>query len=168
MQRKHAASRTRQNIFRAKRYDVEKTISFRVRGEDEWQDGTTGNISLSGLLFRSEHVVKPSTPIEMKLELPPELRGSGDAEVFRRGVIVRSSMCSTETGETFLAYGVIVLPESGKSTVAILGVPIDNLSMDDVMRVVEDRITEGGFHQIATANVDFLIQSIHDDELHEI
>src|ERR1700677_4522207 len=56
---------------------------------------------------------------------------------------------------------------SRKNKVAILGVPIDNLSMDEVMQTLEDHIAEGGFHQIATANVDFLIKSIHDDELHE-
>jgi hypothetical protein len=36
-----------------------------------------------------------------------------------------------------------------------------------VMQVLEDDIAEGGFHQVATANVDFLIKSIHDDELQE-
>jgi N-acetylglucosaminyldiphosphoundecaprenol N-acetyl-beta-D-mannosaminyltransferase len=164
----HVADKTPQEIFRAKRYEVETTISFRVRGEENWREGMAGNISVSGVLFRSDHIVKPSTPIEMKLELPPELRGAGGMQVFRQGVIVRSSVCSTDSGEMTLCYGAIVQPESGKSTVAILGVPIDNLSMDEVMRILEDQITEGGFHQVATANVDFLIQSIHDDELREI
>lgn len=54
-----------------------------------------------------------------------------------------------------------------KNKVVILGVPIDNLSMDEVIQALEDQILEGGFHQVATANVDFLINSIHDDELHE-
>src|SRR5579859_7166166 len=168
MQRRQVADRTRQNICRANRHNVETTIRFRVRGEQEWREGMTGNISLSGLLFRSDHVLKPSTPIDMKLELPPELHGAEGVEMVRRGVIVRSSVCSTAPGDLSLVYGAIVLPDSGKSTIAILGVPIDNLSMDEVMRVIEDQITGGSFHQIATANVDFLIQSIHDDELHEI
>jgi N-acetylglucosaminyldiphosphoundecaprenol N-acetyl-beta-D-mannosaminyltransferase len=51
--------------------------------------------------------------------------------------------------------------------VAILGVAVDNLTMDEVLTAVEAKIQEGGFHQIATANVDFLIQSIHDEELYE-
>jgi N-acetylglucosaminyldiphosphoundecaprenol N-acetyl-beta-D-mannosaminyltransferase len=51
--------------------------------------------------------------------------------------------------------------------VAILGVAIDNLTMDEVLDSVEAKITEGGFHQIATANVDFLMKSIHDEELYE-
>lgn len=51
--------------------------------------------------------------------------------------------------------------------VAILGVAVDNLTMDEVLAAVEAEIREGGFHQIATANVDFLIKSIHDEELYE-
>lgn len=51
--------------------------------------------------------------------------------------------------------------------VAILGVAVDNLTMDEVVATVESQIREGGFHQIATANVDFLIKSIHDEELYE-
>lgn len=57
--------------------------------------------------------------------------------------------------------------QSRKSKVAILGVPVDNLSMDEVMQVLESYIIEGGFHQVATANVDFLIKAIHDEELRE-
>ncbi len=53
-------------------------------------------------------------------------------------------------------------------SVAILGVPIDNVNMDQVLGDIEASIDEGGFHQIATANVDFLINSIHDLELKEI
>ena len=53
-------------------------------------------------------------------------------------------------------------------SVAILGVPIDNVTMPQVLGAIETSIDEGGFHQIATANVDFLINSIHDLELKEI
>jgi N-acetylglucosaminyldiphosphoundecaprenol N-acetyl-beta-D-mannosaminyltransferase len=51
--------------------------------------------------------------------------------------------------------------------IAILGVAIDNLTMADVLSIVEEEIAEGGFHQIATANVDFLVNSVNDDELRE-
>jgi N-acetylglucosaminyldiphosphoundecaprenol N-acetyl-beta-D-mannosaminyltransferase len=51
--------------------------------------------------------------------------------------------------------------------VAILGVAIDNLTMAEVLSIVEEQIAEGGFHQIATANVDFLITAVNDDELCE-
>jgi len=59
------------------------------------------------------------------------------------------------------------MKELRETSVAILGVAIDNLTMEEVLNVVESKISEGGFHQIATANVDFLINSIHDEELRE-
>ena len=54
-----------------------------------------------------------------------------------------------------------------ETSVAILGIAIDNLTMQEVLDAVEAEIAEGGFHQIATANVDFLINSVHDEELRE-
>jgi len=57
--------------------------------------------------------------------------------------------------------------ELRESRVAILGVAIDNLTMDQVLDAVEAQIAEGGFHQIATANVDFLMKSVRDEELRE-
>ncbi len=54
------------------------------------------------------------------------------------------------------------------SLVSVMGVPIDNVSMDDVLEKVQEWVLEGGFHQIATANTDFLINSILDDELEEV
>jgi N-acetylglucosaminyldiphosphoundecaprenol N-acetyl-beta-D-mannosaminyltransferase len=57
--------------------------------------------------------------------------------------------------------------KSKDSRVAILGVAVDNLTMGEVLDAVEASIAEGGFHQIATANVDFLMNSIHDEELYE-
>ncbi|AXC14751.1 N-acetylmannosaminyltransferase [Acidisarcina polymorpha] len=50
----------------------------------------------------------------------------------------------------------------------MIGVPIDNVSMDEAVEAIENGIHEGGFHHIATANVDFLITSIHDQELKDI
>ena len=57
--------------------------------------------------------------------------------------------------------------ELRKTSVAILGVAIDNLMMKEVLDAVEAQIAEGGFHQVATANVDFLINSVSDEELRE-
>jgi N-acetylglucosaminyldiphosphoundecaprenol N-acetyl-beta-D-mannosaminyltransferase len=54
------------------------------------------------------------------------------------------------------------------NSVAILGVPIDNVTMSQALGAIEASIVEGGFHQFATANVDFLINSIHDLELKEV
>jgi N-acetylglucosaminyldiphosphoundecaprenol N-acetyl-beta-D-mannosaminyltransferase len=59
------------------------------------------------------------------------------------------------------------MKKSKDPRVAILGVAVDNLTMEEVLDAVDASIAEGGFHQIATANVDFLMKSIHDEELYE-
>jgi N-acetylglucosaminyldiphosphoundecaprenol N-acetyl-beta-D-mannosaminyltransferase len=60
------------------------------------------------------------------------------------------------------------MSETAKSRVAILGIAIDNLTMDQVLEAVQSQIAEGGFHQIATANADFLTQCVRDEELREV
>jgi len=54
------------------------------------------------------------------------------------------------------------------STVAILGVPFHNLDMDEAIAAIEDQIREGGFHQIATANVDFLKNAMESQRVRDI
>ena len=54
------------------------------------------------------------------------------------------------------------------NAVAVLGVPFHNVTMDDAVSFIDEKIQEGGFHQIATANVDFLMHAIRDRELQEI
>jgi N-acetylglucosaminyldiphosphoundecaprenol N-acetyl-beta-D-mannosaminyltransferase len=56
----------------------------------------------------------------------------------------------------------------GLKRIAILGVPIDNLSMDETIEALDRLIETDGFHQIATANVDFLMKAIGDEELMDI
>src|ERR1700678_2692025 len=54
------------------------------------------------------------------------------------------------------------------STVAVLGVPFHNVTMDEAVALIEEQIREGGFHQVATANVDFLKNSMKNQELRDI
>ena len=57
---------------------------------------------------------------------------------------------------------------AGLRRIAILGVPIDNLSMDETIEAMDRLIESDGFHQVATANVDFLMKAIGDDQLMDI
>ncbi|MBV8902814.1 MAG: WecB/TagA/CpsF family glycosyltransferase [Acidobacteriia bacterium] len=52
--------------------------------------------------------------------------------------------------------------------VAILGVPIDNVSMEEALGRIEEFIQEGSCHQIATANVDYLVHAQKDSGYQEI
>jgi len=57
---------------------------------------------------------------------------------------------------------------SSCSTVAVLGVPFQNVTMDETVALIEEQIREGGFHQVATANVDFLKNAMQDEDLRDI
>jgi N-acetylglucosaminyldiphosphoundecaprenol N-acetyl-beta-D-mannosaminyltransferase len=55
-----------------------------------------------------------------------------------------------------------------RNRIALLGVGIDNLSMDAVVEIIDALIEKGGCHQVATANVDFLTKAFDDAELLDI
>ncbi len=52
--------------------------------------------------------------------------------------------------------------------IAVLGLPLDSLSTVDAVTAIEDLILSGGTHQIATANLDFWLNSLGDRHLHRI
>jgi len=53
------------------------------------------------------------------------------------------------------------------TNVAVLGIPFHNVTMDEAVALIEEQIREGGFHQIATANVDFLKNAMRDRRLRD-
>lgn len=94
---------TQPEIPRARRYEIGTAIRFRVRGEREWHEGLTENISVSGLLIRAGRALEPRTAIEMRFFLPVELDGECAAEVFCRGFVIRSSKCRIPAGTYTIA-----------------------------------------------------------------
>jgi len=94
-------------VFRARRYEIGTHIRFRVRGDREWHEGVTENISISGVLIRGTHSLEPNTAIEMKFFLPVELDGECAAEVFCRGIVVRSSKCRIPAGTVTIAARIV-------------------------------------------------------------
>jgi PilZ domain len=76
---------------RAPRYRLRIPLRYRPSGDHQWRDGDTENISRSGVLFRTDHLMPPQTAIEMLLALPAEVGGSDEsATVICRGRIVRT------------------------------------------------------------------------------
>jgi len=55
-----------------------------------------------------------------------------------------------------------------RKTVAILGIPIDDLDSAQALQRLEQFVESGRFHQVATANTDFLIKAHADPELKSI
>jgi len=81
---------TRKARQRAKRFAVRTSLRYRISGESQWRQGTTENISASGVLFRCEHSLEPRTPIEMSWAVPVAVLGSAGAQVDCRGIVVRA------------------------------------------------------------------------------
>jgi len=88
---------------RAQRFGIQMALRYRRSGESKWWNGTTENISRSGVLFRGEIFAEPQTPLEMSFVLPDENFGVRPAEVFCRGVVVRSEHPRDARAFPFLA-----------------------------------------------------------------
>jgi N-acetylglucosaminyldiphosphoundecaprenol N-acetyl-beta-D-mannosaminyltransferase len=52
--------------------------------------------------------------------------------------------------------------------ISILGLPFTNVTMEGAVAKIDSFIAEGGFHQVATANVDFVSRAMADTRLQEI
>lgn len=98
-----AMSTTDAEISRARRFEIGTIIRYRIRGERDWHEGQTENISISGVLIRSERSLEPQTAIEMRFFLPVELDGECAAEIFCRGFVIRSSKCRIPAGSFTIA-----------------------------------------------------------------
>src|SRR2546426_3417024 len=88
-----AESQTRRqklSPFRAQRFNLQLPMRYRLVGDNAWREGTTENISRSGMLFRAEEVIPTHVQLEINLVLPAEIAGLAAAEVVCRGEIVRT------------------------------------------------------------------------------
>ncbi len=52
--------------------------------------------------------------------------------------------------------------------ITILGIPIDNVTTDDVMAHIAVWLEQGGAHQIATVNPEFVMEAQHNAEFREV
>jgi len=103
MESDRALSATNAEVSRARRYEIGTVIRYRVRGERDWHEGMTENISISGVLIRTDRSLDSQTAIEMRFFLPVELDGECAAEVFCRGFVIRSSKCRVPAGTFTIA-----------------------------------------------------------------
>jgi PAS domain S-box-containing protein len=76
--------------LRAQRFNLHLPVKYRLLGEADWRQGTTENISRSGMLFRAEEMIPPTAQLEINFVLPAEIAGLSAAEVVCRGEIVRA------------------------------------------------------------------------------
>ncbi len=72
---------------RAPRFDLRVPVRYRAFGGDDWHEGSSENMSRTGLLFRADCLLPVSTRIEMLVTLPI---GPGGSEIRCRGRVVRT------------------------------------------------------------------------------
>ena len=75
---------------RAQRFHLHLPLRYRRLGEQNWHEGTTENISRSGMLFEADELLQPSSQLEINLVLPAEIAGLSATEVVCRGEVVRT------------------------------------------------------------------------------
>lgn len=75
---------------RAQRFHLHLPLKYRRLGEKNWHEGTTENISRSGMLFKADELLQPSAQLEINLVLPAEIAGLSATEVVCRGEVVRN------------------------------------------------------------------------------
>ena len=75
--------------FRARRFNLQLPLRYRLLGEKDWRPGTTQNISRSGLLFQAQELLEPNAQLEISLVLPAEIAGLAATEVVCRAEVVR-------------------------------------------------------------------------------
>ncbi|MGH9503493.1 MAG: ATP-binding protein [Terriglobales bacterium] len=103
-------ARTRNKVsspFRATRFDLHLPLKYRLVGESGWREGTTENISRSGMLFQAEEPIAPNAQLEINLVLPAEIAGLAAAEVVCRGEVVRSARTEAGTVSPTLAAKIL-------------------------------------------------------------
>ena len=74
------------------RFPFERDVRFRVlnkRGGDEAGEGRTLNISSSGVLFTSEHMLIPGRRLELDISWPVQLNNQVALKLVARGRVVR-------------------------------------------------------------------------------
>ncbi len=74
------------------RFPIEREVRYRVlnkRGGEEAGEGKTLNISSSGVLFTSEHLLLPGRRMEVAISWPAQLNNQVALKLVARGRVVR-------------------------------------------------------------------------------
>ena len=84
-----SAKTSNENPERARRFALHLPVYFRQPHSPTWLEGTTENISYTGLLFRSSHPLVPETALELRLQLAVGTKQNRAAEIRCKGAVVR-------------------------------------------------------------------------------
>jgi hypothetical protein len=76
-------------VARAQRFAMKMPICYRPHDAEDWQEGTTVNVSASGVLFRAAHALTTPGGLQFTLCLPVVIAGDAGAEIRGHGTIIR-------------------------------------------------------------------------------
>jgi len=74
------------------RFPIEREVRYRVlnkRSSEETGEGKTINISSSGILFTSEHLLLPGRRMELAISWPAQLNNKTALKLVARGRVIR-------------------------------------------------------------------------------
>jgi hypothetical protein len=77
------------NSERARRFALYLPVYFRQPRSSTWLEGTTENISYTGVLFRSPYPMVPETALELRLQLATGAKLNHASEIRCKGAVVR-------------------------------------------------------------------------------
>jgi len=91
---------------RALRFALRVPVCFRAKGQNEWRQGRTENMSRSGVLFTSDETLRTQEDVEMVFVLPVAAEDESTVVIACEGRVVRADV-SFHTGRmaaAFLSY----------------------------------------------------------------
>jgi hypothetical protein len=97
---------TYQSADRARRFALHLPIYFRQPQSPTWLEGTTENISYTGVLFRSAHPVVPDTSLELRLQLAVGAKLIPGSEILCKGAVVRVEPSNAPEAPVALAVSI--------------------------------------------------------------
>jgi hypothetical protein len=74
---------------RAARFPVHIPVRYRLPHSPEWLEARTENVSHTGVLFRTKCILKPTTIVDVRLEIPPTNVDGSHGEVVCKCEVVR-------------------------------------------------------------------------------
>lgn len=76
-------------IHRARRYQIESSLQYRVHGERVWHQGVSRNMSETGILFEGEAKLSDGAHFEARLSLPTGSDHHRRTSISFQAVVVR-------------------------------------------------------------------------------
>jgi len=87
-------------VYRSERYALKVPLRYRKGGAPDWHEGSTINISRTGILFCTDQIVPPNLMLEINVELPRNVILSC------QGAVVRNEPPATHDGAAALAVSI--------------------------------------------------------------